>query len=129
MVLSVSSDGQINVSPTARSSQRVRNITWPARPLRCELNWTTGHEEGVTSWSVKRTPVESDHIRTAHFMQHSALAGMATKTRWKYQKDKAFFFSDLYSHIYVQSDLVYPNSSVPIKMCSDSEICGLLNNF
>ena len=25
-----------------------------------------------------------------------------------------------------QSDLVYPNSLVPIKMCSDCETCGLL---
>ena len=27
-----------------------------------------------------------------------------------------------------QSDLVYPNSLVPIKMCSDCETCGLLNH-
>ena len=28
----------------------------------------------------------------------------------------------------LQSDLVYPNSLVPIKMCSDCETCGLLNH-
>ena len=28
----------------------------------------------------------------------------------------------------IQSDLVYPNSMVPIKMCSDCETCGLLNH-
>ena len=28
----------------------------------------------------------------------------------------------------VQSDLVYPNSLAPIKMCSDCETCGLLNH-
>ena len=27
-----------------------------------------------------------------------------------------------------RSDLVYPKSLVPIKMCSDCETCGLLNN-
>ena len=29
---------------------------------------------------------------------------------------------------YIQSDLVYPNSLVPIEMCSDCETCGLLNH-
>ena len=29
----------------------------------------------------------------------------------------------------VQSDLVYPNSLVPIKMISVSETCGLLNHY
>ena len=28
----------------------------------------------------------------------------------------------------LQSDLIYPNSLVPIKMCSDCETCGLLNH-
>ena len=27
-----------------------------------------------------------------------------------------------------QSDLIYPNSLVPIIMCSDCETCGLLNH-
>ena len=31
--------------------------------------------------------------------------------------------------IHAQSDLVYPNSLVPIKMCSDCETCGLLNKY
>ena len=29
---------------------------------------------------------------------------------------------------HIQSDLVYPNNLVPIKMCSDCETCGLLNH-
>ena len=29
---------------------------------------------------------------------------------------------------HIQSDLVYPNSLVPIKMCSDCQTCGLLNH-
>ena len=30
--------------------------------------------------------------------------------------------------LYIESDLVYPNSLMPIKMCSDCETCGLLNH-
>ena len=30
---------------------------------------------------------------------------------------------------YVESDLVYPDSSIPFKMCSDCETCGLLNHY
>ena len=30
--------------------------------------------------------------------------------------------------LHIQSDLVYPNSFVPIQMCSDCKIYGLLNH-
>ena len=74
------------------------------------------------------TSPRTNHVKYGEQRPVTALHGNRPVDQLHWMCTPLYTLEDIWAlHIYIQSELVYPNSLVPIKICSDYETCGLLN--